>query len=301
LFFLTWKPAKHRSRPSRCRWIRTNDFDLLFQLEDKRWSRTPLDLKPMKGASLFVAEIEQIAANAVAFVASDEKAGGVKWPATGLNLRYDDRFPPYCSGFITRNDTKGIDQFAGINTTPRSVKIRYRLVQQPTNHVAETRLRTSTDQVAVEDLALRMLAAIRDKEDDVLRELSVDRIKGWRDALPQFAFEGRERFQHLTGKPFSLWPEESVVEGEVAAVKCTGPKELEGKHLVLFFVKTADGWRNFGLRNSPPETPLKKHLAAFQAELARQQRQGATNTVAMPPKQDVQETPGKPLEPKPAE
>jgi len=115
--------------PELLQWVRTNDFDSLFHLEEKRWSYAPLDLKPMKGESVFVAEIEQIVANQVAFVASDEKTAGVQCWVPVVNLRYDDRVPPFCSGFITRNDTKGILQFTGINTTPPGVKIRYKLVQ----------------------------------------------------------------------------------------------------------------------------------------------------------------------------
>jgi len=125
------------------------------------------------------------------------------------------------------------------------------------------------DNVAVEDLALRILAAIRDKEDNVLKDLAVDRIKGWRDALPQFAFELRERVQQGTGKPFALKVGESLVHGDYAAVKCTGPAELEGKYLVLFFARTEDGWRNCSLRNSPPATPLDKHLAGCIAEMRK--------------------------------
>jgi hypothetical protein len=59
---------------------------------------------------------------------------------------------------------------------------------------------------------------------------------------------------------FDLRPGESLVEDDRAVVKCTGPKELGGTYLVLFFVKTADGWRNWSLRNSPPATPLAEHL-----------------------------------------
>lgn len=121
----------------------------------------------------------------------------------------------------------------------------------------------------VEDVALRILAAIRDKEDNVLKELAVDRIKGWRDALPQFAFELRERVQQGTGKPFALKVGESLVDGDYAAVKCTGPAELEGKYLVLFFARTEVGWRNCSLRNSPPTTPLDKHLAGCIAEMQK--------------------------------
>lgn len=126
--------------------------------------------------------------------------------------------------------------------------------------------RVTGDNVVVEDLALRILAAIRDKEDNVLKDLAVDRIKGWREALPQFAFELRERVQQATGRPFALKVGESLVAGDYAAVKCTGPAELEGKYLVLFFAKTEDGWRNCSLRNSPPSTPLDQHLADCIAE-----------------------------------
>jgi hypothetical protein len=73
----------------------------------------------------------------------------------------------------------------------------------------------------------------------------------------------------LTGKPLALWPEESLVEGDFAAVKCTGPAELEGKYLVLFFAKTDQGWRNCSLRNSPPSTPLRTHLANGLAEMQK--------------------------------
>lgn len=125
------------------------------------------------------------------------------------------------------------------------------------------------DNVVVEDLALRILAAIRDKEDNVLKDLAVDRIKGWRDALPQFAFELRERVQQGTGKPFALKVGESLVDGDYAAVKCTGSAELEGKYLVLFFAKAENGWRNCSLRNSPSGTPLSKHLADCVAEMQK--------------------------------
>lgn len=117
-----------------------------------------------------------------------------------------------------------------------------------------------TDRVVVEDLALRMLAAIRDQEDDVLKELSVDRIDGWRDALPHFAFELRERFQQMTGGPFAMQVDQSLTDDDLAVVKCVGPEELRGIYLVLFFVRTPDGWRNWNLRNSPAETALDQHL-----------------------------------------
>lgn len=119
------------------------------------------------------------------------------------------------------------------------------------------------DNVLVEDLALRLVAAIRDKEDAVLKDLATDRIPDWREALPQFAFELRERYTHLTGKPFGVFPEDSLVEGDFAVVRCTGPAELQGKCLVLGFVRTPDGWRNWNLRNSMKDVPLQRHLDDF--------------------------------------
>ncbi len=135
---------------------------------------------------------------------------------------------------------------------------------------APLRQSTTADQVAVEDLALRMLAAIRDKEDDALKSLAADRPEGWRDALPQFAFEMRERFRQMTGQPFDMRVAESLVEGNVAVVKCTGPAELHGTYLVLVFVKTADGWRNWSLRNSPPSLSLARHLQDFKTAVQKQ-------------------------------
>jgi signal peptidase I len=120
--------------------------------------------------------------------------------------------------------------------------------------------RVTADQVIVEDLALQILVAIRERDDAVLKSLAVDRIKGWRDALPQFALELRERLRQKTGKPFDLRQAETLVSGDLAVVKCTGPTELQGSYLVLLFVKPADGWRNWSLRNSPALTPLGEYL-----------------------------------------
>lgn len=53
---------------------------------------------------------------------------------------------------------------------------------------------------------------------------------------------------------------ESLAIGDVAAVKCTGPKGLNGVYLALFFVKTDAGWKNFSLQNSPPSISLETHL-----------------------------------------
>ncbi len=116
----------------------------------------------------------------------------------------------------------------------------------------------ATDRVIVEDLSLRLLAAMRDQEDDVLRSLAAEEVKGWGDALPQFAFEIRERFRQATGRPLDLRATETRLDGRYAVVRCTGPDELNGSSLVLYFVKTDRGWKNWMLRNAPPALPLDR-------------------------------------------
>ena len=116
-----------------------------------------------------------------------------------------------------------------------------------------------------------MIVAIREKDDATLRSLASDRIKAWPGALPVFAVEMRERYRQLTGNDsFDLRAVESLVEGDLATVKCTGPKELNGVYLILFFVNTPDGWRNHSLRNSPPDISLAEHMAHFKKEIQKE-------------------------------
>jgi len=127
--------------------------------------------------------------------------------------------------------------------------------------VAAPAPKITTDQIIVEDLALQMIVAVREKDDNKLRVLACDAVKGWRDALPAFAVEMREHYRQLTGnEAFDMRAVESLVDSNLAVVKCTGPKELSGIYLVLFFVKTHDGWHNWMLRNSPPERRLNEFM-----------------------------------------
>jgi hypothetical protein len=135
----------------------------------------------------------------------------------------------------------------------------------------------TSDQIAVEDLALQMIVAIREKDNDTLKALATDRIKGWRDALPVFATELREHYrQNMGNEAFDLRASESLVEGGLAAVRCTGPAELQGKCLVLFFVKTADGWRNHSLRASMENVPLSGHMANLKKEIEKEDAAAGT-------------------------
>ncbi len=121
------------------------------------------------------------------------------------------------------------------------------------------------DLVAIEDLAVRMIAAIREADEDGLKSLAVDRTPGWRGALPAFAGELRERHRHLTGsEAFGLWPTEVLVQGDYGLARCTGSAELQGKCVVLSFVKTDEGWRNCLVRSGTDDIPLRGYLAELE-------------------------------------
>ena len=64
-------------------------------------------------------------------------------------------------------------------------------------------------------------------------------------------------YRQSTGnEAFDLRASESLVDGKLAVVRCTGPAELKGKCLALYFVKTDDGWRNHSLRATTQDVPL---------------------------------------------
>lgn len=122
----------------------------------------------------------------------------------------------------------------------------------------------SPDRVQIEDLALHMMVAIREKDDAKLKAFAADRIKGWPDALPQFAVEMREHYRQNTGNDrFDMKAGESLVEDDLGLVRCTGPAELKGKCLVLFFIRTGDGWRNHSLRAAMEDVPLADFMAGL--------------------------------------
>jgi hypothetical protein len=181
--------------------------------------------------------------------------------------------------FRTRTGRYGILQITGFTENPRGVKLRYKLVRNAVSSPTESKAASPanrSDQIAVEDLALRMIVAIREKDNDTLKSLATDRIKGWRDALPVFAVELRERYRQNTGnEAFDLRAGESLVDGDLAVVRCTGPAALQGKCLVPFFVKTADGWRNHSLRSAMQDVSLANFMADCKKEIEREQTAAA--------------------------
>ena len=124
------------------------------------------------------------------------------------------------------------------------------------------------DRVAVEESALHFLAAVRENDRQALRGLCTDRTEGWTEAVVEhFSLELRERFRPLAGGEFNLHPSDSIVVGDRAVVRCIGPDELNGTYLALGFVRTPHGWRNWSLKNSPPNQPLQRHFDNFSSQL----------------------------------
>ncbi|MBN2162466.1 MAG: hypothetical protein JW713_05950, partial [Pontiellaceae bacterium] len=159
--------------------------------------------------------------------------------------------------FQTRNGTCGKLQIPAPAKDTGAIKIRYRLLKdepKSSNYAAQP----LNDRIAVEDLALNMIVAIREKDTESLQSMAVDRIDGWRNALPVFAEELRERFRNLTGeKEFHLQPGEVSIDGDLAAVRCTGPAILKGKCLILLFARTSQGWKNCQLKTATEEASIQ--------------------------------------------
>ena len=126
------------------------------------------------------------------------------------------------------------------------------------------------DKIALEDLALHMIVAIREKDDAKLKSLAADRIKGWTESLPAFAVELREHYRQIMGdEKFEMKAGESLVDGDFGAVRCTGPAALQGKCLVMLFVKTEAGWKNQLLRAATENVALKDLLADFRKQMEK--------------------------------
>jgi tRNA A-37 threonylcarbamoyl transferase component Bud32 len=228
--------------------------------------------------------------------------------AEQVGLRYDwqkshDQTDPLCRQWVRNVAIEGKTCNEALEQVLKPVGLRYQVKdgvlvlsrqdkgtasEPPAAGLAFTKPAVTSDQIAVEDLALQMIVAIREKDNDTLKALATDRIKGWRDALPVFATELREHYrQNMGNEAFDLRASESLVEGDLAAVRCTGPAELQGKCLVLFFVKTADGWRNYSLRASMDNVPLSEHMANLKKEIEKEDAAASTPKPDGSPADDV--------------
>ena len=239
----------------------------------------------------------------------------------GTAMPGKDRLP-VTYAFKTREDCMGVLQITGFTENPPGVKIHYKLVQNSesspqsaapttvsgpqTGRTFETTKDTrdgvpgdsfkDTDRILVEDLALHMIVAIREKDDAKLKALASDRIKGWRDALPQFAVELREHYRQSTGNEgFDLRASESLVDGDLAVVRCTGPAELKGKCLVLYFVKSDDGWRSYSLRATTEGVPLPELMQGLKTQIQQVRDSAVPNKGApkVPAPETLEETAAK--------
>ena len=150
------------------------------------------------------------------------------------------------------------------------LEIRYRYTLPATPPAPAKAPSAASDRVVVEDLALRLLVAIREKDDATLRSLASTRIAGWPEALPVFAAELRERFRQAAGADtFDLRVTDTLVDGDLAALRCTGSEALGGKCLVLFFTRDSGGWRNHSLRSTTADVPLARHVETLKKQIAR--------------------------------
>ncbi|MCC6680750.1 MAG: M56 family metallopeptidase [Phycisphaeraceae bacterium] len=135
-----------------------------------------------------------------------------------------------------------------------------------TDAAAQLSAEQHRDRIIVEDLARELMVAIRDKDDAAFAKLATDQvIPGWIDALPHLALEIRESYREKNdGKPINVIEiSDVVVADKGAAAKFPGPPGAKGTYAALFFVKTSDGWRNYLLRNAPPNVTLEEMLAKY--------------------------------------
>jgi len=159
----------------------------------------------------------------------------------------------------------------------RNVAVRKNAKQLPTVPAeppvskSQARPALGADQIRVEDTAIQLLAAMRDKDEKAMREMATDSvIKQWPGALIYFASELRERYQHEFEKPLALWPTETFIDGDFAVVRCTS-KDTKAKLndwcLGLIFYKMKDGtWRNAAFAGTRTDMSLAAFLANFKAQ-----------------------------------
>jgi serine/threonine protein kinase len=110
-------------------WILANRMDVLIHFAGENWSR--MNLRMQEDFIPEAVEWDLVTTGKVADVfarwdaASPERA---EVPAASQGRGFQDQFDRP-KAFRTRSNTEGVMQWAGQSTTPRSVKIRYRLVE----------------------------------------------------------------------------------------------------------------------------------------------------------------------------
>ena len=116
--------------PEFMQWVVASGVDYLFHLEDKRWSMTPLNLKPMLGKTLVEKDVKNLSDEHLTFVDAGNEVRNVHYPVPLLNFPYNEDNVPFCTGFITADGTKGFLQRMGIKTMPVAIRLRYRLIKE---------------------------------------------------------------------------------------------------------------------------------------------------------------------------
>ena len=126
----------------------------------------------------------------------------------------------------------------------------------------------------IDDLALRFMVAIRDKDEGALRDLCVDRIEDWSGAsVGGFAREMRERFRQMTGEEFVVYPTETRIEKDLAVVVCRPFQEVQEKlnwrTLLLYFCRTDTGWRIWNVEKIREVRQIEEHLEQARKRAAK--------------------------------
>ncbi|HUU60378.1 MAG TPA: hypothetical protein VMZ50_12595, partial [Phycisphaerae bacterium] len=119
---------------------------------------------------------------------------------------------------------------------------------------------------AVEDVARRFLAAIADRNGEAMRGLILEDPPRWtKDRMPRLAKELRDDV--YAEDPARLTNiRETVLKGDLAAVRADGPKRQPGKHLVLILQRGVTGWRVRAADDSGaqvPSPPLREQLERY--------------------------------------
>jgi tRNA A-37 threonylcarbamoyl transferase component Bud32 len=122
--------------PEQEQWFDTNDVDIVLHLGERQWGwwtrtlfRYPLGTqqRPQRWDQIRPADVAAALA-AMDAVLTNKDTVSTGAPVVEPGRKYDDEFW-ICQAFRTRQGAGGVWQYAGLDTTPPSVKIRYKLVQ----------------------------------------------------------------------------------------------------------------------------------------------------------------------------